>query len=235
MGLYWVINMGVPVLIGVGQQAASGGGGASSYSYSGLTSVTLSYGNQVGSGSTPIVTVPAGQQISTTLNAGNGYGYGPDTGAIFYEESDPNKRINLDIGFIADVSSLSASDLPTDGNCAITYTITPSIEFFTLRDFITGEVIAGSGPSVATSITITGLNRSQITDGSSTTFALPTLSNDAKAVRCTQGEDAPFGRGYDVDVTILMGDGSQLAPTNQGEARCIYASQAPPSFKENVV
>ena len=230
-----MINMGVPVLIGVGQQAASGGGGASSYSYSGLTSVTLSYGNQVGSGSTPIVTVPAGQQISTTLNAGNGYGYGPDTGAIFYEESDPNKRINLDIGFIADVSSLSASDLPTDGNCAITYTITPSTAFFELRDFITGAIVDGSGVEQPTAITITGLNRSQITDGSSTTFALPTLAQDAKAGRFTVGEDAPVGRGFDVELTILQKDGSQLAPTNQGDARCVYASPAPPSFKENLV
>lgn len=235
MGCYRVINMGVPVLIGVCQQSAGGGGGPSSYSYSGLTSVTLSYGNQVGSGSTPIVTVPPDAQIGTILNASNAYNYGPDTGAIYYEESDPNKRINLDIGFIADVSSLSASDLPTDGNCAITYTITPSTAFFELRDFITGAIITGSGLEQPTAITITGLNRSQITDGSSTTFALPTLSQDAKAGRFTVGEDAPVGRGFDVDLTILMNDGSQLAPTNQGDARCIYGSSAPPSFKENII
>ena len=77
MGSNWVINMGVPALIGVCQQSASGGGGASSYSYSGLTSTTLSYGNQVGSGSSPIVSVPGGEQLTTTLNAGNTYGYGP--------------------------------------------------------------------------------------------------------------------------------------------------------------
>ena len=33
------------------------------------------------------------------------------------------------------------------------------------------------------------------------------------------------------EVTILMGDGSQLAPTNQGDARVVkYASGDPPSF-----
>lgn len=231
-----MINMGVPVLIGVCQQSAgSPSPPASSYSYSGLTSVTLSYGNQVGSGSTPIVTVPNGEQISTTLNTGNGYGYGPDTGAIFYEESDTNKRINLDIGFIINASSLDSNSLPTDGNCAITYTITPSTPFFELRDFITGAIITGSGLEQPTAITITGLNRSQITDGSSTTFALPTLAQDAKAGRFTVGEDAPVGRGFDVELTILQKDGSQLAPTNQGDARCVYASPDPPSFKENLV
>ena len=234
MGLYRVINMGVPVLIGVGQQAASGGGGASSFSYSGLTSTTLSYGNQVGSGSSPIVSVPAGQQLSTTLNAGNTYGYGPSTGAIYYAANDEDRRINLDIGFVADVSSLNPADLPTDGNCAITYTITPTIVFFELNDFITGEPIAGSGPGVATDITIDGLNRNQISDGATLLFSLPTIANDSKGIRCAVGEDAPLGRGYDVDVTILMGDGSQLAPTNQGDARVIYASGDPPSFVENL-
>ena len=232
MGLYRVINMGVPVLIGVGQQAASGGGGASSYSYSGLTSTTLSYGNQVGSGSSPIVTVPAGQQLSTTLNAGNTYGYGPSTGAIYYSGSNEDRRINLDIGFVADVSSLAPTDLPTDGNCAITYTITPTIAVFEIRDFITGEPIGGEG--IATDITITGLNRNQISDGATLLFSLPTIANDAKGIRCLAGEDIPVGRGYDVDVTILMGDGSQLAPTNQGDASVIYASGDPPSFVDNL-
>ena len=232
MGLYRVINMGVPVLIGVGQQAASGGGGASSYSYSGLTSVTLSYGNQIGSGSSPITSVPAGEQLSTTLNAGNGYGYGPSTGAIFYSGSNEDRRINLDIGFIADVSSLAPADLPNDGSCAITYTITPSISFFSVMDFVTGGPIGGE--SIPTAITITGLDRNQISDGSSTSFSLPTIANDQKGVRCFVGEDQPLNRGYDVDVTILMGDGSQLAPTNQGDARVIYASGDPPSFVENL-
>ncbi len=233
MGSNWVINMGVPALIGVCQQSASGGGGASSYSYSGLTSVTLSYGNQIGSGSSPITSVPAGQQLSTTLNAGVSYSYGPNTGAIYYSGSNEDRRINLDIGFIADVSSLVPADLPTDGNCAITYTITPTIALFSVMDFVTGSPIGGEG--VATDITITGLNRNQISDGASTSFSLPTIANDQKGVRCFEGGDAPLGRGYDVDVTILMGDGSQLAPTNQGDARIIYASPNPdPSFVENL-
>ena len=232
MGSNRVINMGVPALIGVCQQSASGG--ASSYSYSGLTSTTLSYGNQVGSGSSPITSVPGGQQLTTTLNAGNTYAYGPSTGAIFYSGSNEDRRINLDIGFVADVSSLAPADLPTDGNCAITYSITPTIAVFELRDFITGEPIAGSGPGVATDITITGLNRNQISDGATLLFSLPTIANDSKGIRCLAGEDIPVGRGYDVDVTILMGDGSQLAPTNQGDARCVYASGDPPSFIENL-
>ena len=88
---------------------------------------------------------------------------------------------------------------------------------------------------MATDITITGLNRNQISDGASTSFSLPTIANDQKGVRCFEGGDAPLGRGYDVDVTILMGDGSQLAPTNQGDARIIYASPNPdPSFVENL-
>ena len=222
--------MGVPALIGVCQQSASGG--ASSYSYSGLTSTTLSYGNQVGSGSSPITSVPGGQQLTTTLNAGNTYAYGPSTGAIFYSGSNEDRRINLDIGFVADVTSLNPADLPTDGNCAITYTITPTIAFFEIRDFITGEPIGGEG--VATDNTITGLNRNQISDGATLLFSLPTIANDSKGIRCLAGEDIPVGRGYDVDVTILMGDGSQLAPTNQGDARVIYASGDPPSFIENL-
>ena len=222
--------MGVPALIGVCQQSASGG--ASSYSYSGLTSTTLSYGNQVGSGSSPITSVPGGQQLTTTLNAGNTYAYGPSTGAIFYSGSNEDRRINLDIGFVADVTSLNPADLPTDGNCAITYTITPTIAFFEIRDFITGEPIGGEG--VATDITITGLNRNQISDGATLLFSLPTIANDSKGIRCLVGEDVPVGRGYDVDVTILMGDGSQLAPTNQGDARVIYASGDPPSFIDNL-
>ena len=232
MGCYRVINMGVPVLIGVCQQSASGGGGASSYTYSGLTSTTLSYGNQVGSGSSPIVSVPAGQQITTTLDAGNTYSYGPSTGAIFYSAFNEDQRINLDIGFVADVSSLNPADLPTDGNCAITYTITPTIALFVIQDFITGETVGGEG--VATDITITGLNRNQISDGATLLFSLPTIANDSKGIRCLAGEDAPLGRGYDVDVTILMGDGSQLAPTNQGDARVVYGSGDPPSFIDNL-
>ena len=232
MGSNWVINMGVPALIGVCQQSASGGGGASSYTYSGLTSTTLSYGNQVGSGSSPIVSVPAGQQLTTTLDAGNTYGYGPSTGAIFYSGSNEDRRINLDIGFVADVTSLAPADLPTDGNCAITYTITPTIAFFEIRDFITGEPVGGEG--IPTAITITGLNRNQISDGATLLFSLPTIANDSKGIRCLVGEDAPLGRGYDVDVTILMGDGSQLAPTNQGDARVVYGSGDPPSFIENL-
>ena len=232
MGSNWVINMGVPALIGVCQQSASGGGGASSYSYSGLTSTTLSYGNQVGGGSSPITSVPGGEQLTTTLNAGNTYGYGPSTGAIFYSGSNEDRRINLDIGFVADVTSLAPADLPTDGNCEITYTITPTIAFFEIRDFVTGEPIGGEG--IATAITITGLNRSQISDGATLLFSLPTIGLDSKGIRCLVGEDAPLGRGYDVEVTILMGDGSQLAPTNQGDARVVYASPDPPSFIENL-
>ena len=113
MGCYRVINMGVPALIGVCQQSASGGGGASSYSYSGLTSTTLSYGNQVGSGSSPVVTVPGGEELSTTLRCREYLRLWPrSTGAIFYSGSNEDRRINLDIGFVADVSSLNPADLP---------------------------------------------------------------------------------------------------------------------------
>jgi len=235
MGLHWVINMGVPVVIGICQQSAGSPSPPATFSYSGLTSVTTTYGNFASGQEPPLITVPVGVRLSTTLNAGNGYVYGPDTGAIFYEENREETRINLDVGFIADVSSLPASDLPTDGNCQITYTFTPSTPFLELRDFQTGATIAGSGVGTATAITITGLNRSQITDGSSTTFSLPTIAEAQTGLRFTVGEDAPAGRGYDAAVTILMGNGSQLAPTNQGEARCTYGDGFPPPFRDNLI
>ena len=53
MGLYWVINMGVPVLIGVCQQASSGGGGGA---------ITFSI-NQVGGQNAQ----PSPQGISTSF------------------------------------------------------------------------------------------------------------------------------------------------------------------------
>ena len=70
MGLYRVINMGVPALIGVCQQASGGGGGGKSLTISTITITTAAYGTTTLAGLTPI---DPSQQITTVLNSSNSF------------------------------------------------------------------------------------------------------------------------------------------------------------------
>ena len=123
MGLYWVINMGVPVLIGVCQQASSGGGGGS---------ITFSI-NSVGYTNTQPATSPAGQSNSVA-DAGNSFTYPVAT------DAPPTGLANT-------ISVGGGPFEPAFYSCRIRYDSTPFDGSQGL--FSTGKVLQGaaSGPN----------------------------------------------------------------------------------------
>ena len=84
-----MINMGVPVLVGVCQQA-SGGGGGKSLTISTITITTAQYGTTTSAG---LTIIDPSQQITTVLNSGNSFTVPTDGLAQYYSNSDPTQQV----------------------------------------------------------------------------------------------------------------------------------------------
>ena len=83
-----MINMGVPVLVGVCQQASGGGG--KSLTISTITITTAQYGTTTSAG---LTIIDPSQQITTVLNSGNSFTVPTDGLAQYYSNSDPTQQV----------------------------------------------------------------------------------------------------------------------------------------------
>ena len=80
--------MGVPVLVGVCQQASGGGG--KSLTISTITITTAQYGTTTSAG---LTIIDPSQQITTVLNSGNSFTVPTDGLAQYYSNSDPTQQV----------------------------------------------------------------------------------------------------------------------------------------------
>ena len=188
--------MGVPVLIGVCQQSASGGN-TSSFSLNSFTTVTVSYGTNVGNQTS----VPVGQRITTALDTGNGFRI-PDSGlrAAYNEETF---GIPLNHSFTPQIngSSIVAAELPTDGACEVSYVFTFDEARFPVKVYdLEFAVIKGTSPFT---FTFDGLNRSQFTGASSN---LPTFISDNDLSLIAPEPGSTSVPAFNVEIKILMAD-----------------------------
>ena len=91
MGLYRVINMGVPVLIGVCQQASDPTPPPKTITITNITFNTVGYGTTTG---TTINPIPVSERISTTLDSeNNNFTFPTDSLAQYYSNSNPDQQV----------------------------------------------------------------------------------------------------------------------------------------------
>lgn len=196
MGCYWVIKMGVPVVIGVCQQSASDGN-TSFFGLNSFTTVTVSYGTATNNQTS----VPVEQRITTTLNSGNSFRIANDGLRSAYNEETVGIPLNHSFTPQIDGSNIVASELPADGACEVSYVFTfnPArypvkiydLEFATVKD---------TSPFTAT---FDGLNRSQFTGASSNLPAFIS-NNDLSLIAPEPGLSAE--PAFSVEIKILMAD-----------------------------
>jgi len=203
MGRYWVINMGVPVVIGVCQQAAEGGGTQSSFSIVSFTTVTISYG----SGTDTQISVPNAQRIVTTVNSGNSFTVPQGGLRSFYDEETAGITLNHSFQPEIDGSSIVASELPADGDCSVTYVITFDEQRFPVKIYnLEAEVVVTSSPFT---ITFGRLDRSALTVGDAILPAL-LLENPSFSVIAPVPDD--FAQpALTVEIKILMADNTFIS------------------------
>ena len=123
MGLYRVIDMGVPVLIGVCQQASGGGGGSKSLTISTITITTANYGLDTSSG---IVAIDPSEQITTVLNSGNSFTVPADGLAQFYSGDDPSQQVQHTMRIQYTTSDFTGDDMGRQAVYQTTLNETPS-------------------------------------------------------------------------------------------------------------
>ena len=190
--------MGVPVLIGVCSQTGSSPP-SSSFSITSFTTVTVSYGTGLGNQ----INVPLEQTLTTVLNQGNAFTV-PEGGLrSFYNEENFGIPLNNSFTPIIDGSGITASDLPADGACEVTYVFTFDPERFPIKIYsLEFEQVQATSP---VSMTFDGLNRSQLTGAGS---ELPSLltANDFSVIAPTPGDSAD--PSINVEIKILKSDGS---------------------------
>ena len=200
-----MISMGVPVLIGVCQQSASGGN-TSSFSLNSFTTVTVSYGTNVGNQTS----VPVEERITTTLDSGNGFRI-PNSGLrAAYNEATLEGGIPLNHSFTPQIngSSIVAAELPTDGACEVSYVFTFDEARFPVKVYdLEFAVIKDTSPFT---FTFTGLNRSQFT-GASSNLPVFLSDNDLSLTAPTPGEFA--APSLTVEIKIKMGDSTFITQT----------------------
>jgi len=193
-----VISMGVPIIVGVCQQA-NDSGNTSSFSLNSFTTVTVSYGTNVGNQTS----VPVEERITTTLDSGNGFRI-PNSGLrAAYNEATLEGGIPLNHSFTPQIngSSIVAAELPTDGSCEVSYIFTFDQERFPVKVYdLEFGVVKGTSPFTAT---FDGLNRSQFTGASSN---LPTFISD-NDLSLIAPEPGGFSvPAFNVEIKILMAD-----------------------------
>ena len=198
-----MISMGVPVLIGVCQQAASGGN-TSSFSVTSFTTVTVSFGTNIGNQQA----VPVGQRITTTLNSGNSFTVPNEGLRSFYDEETAGIPLNNSFAPIIDGSSIVATELPADGACEVSYIFTFNPARYPVKIYdLEFAVIKDTSPFT---FTFDGLNRSQFT-GASSNLPVFLSDNDLSLTAPTPGEFA--APSLTVEIKIKMGDGTFITQT----------------------
>ena len=122
MGLYRVINMGVPVVIGVCQQASSPPPAEKTLSIRSVNTVTVAYGSIIGGDPEPQA-IPVGERLTTTLNSDNSFTFGADTLAQFYSGSNTNEQVFTAFQIIYTADNFDINDMPSDGSCVVQWTL----------------------------------------------------------------------------------------------------------------
>lgn len=112
MGLYRVINMGVPVIIGVCQQASDPAPAPKTITINNITFNTVGYGTTTG---TTINPIPVSERISTTLDSGNSFTFPTDSLAQYYSNSNPDQQVFTSFVVSWTPDNFVESDLPSDG------------------------------------------------------------------------------------------------------------------------
>jgi len=198
MGCYRVINMGVPIIVGVCQQA-SDAPPAISFSINQVQTNTVNYGT--GIGSTPI---DPSQQVQATLDNDNSWEWPPNTLFTQYGPA-PGQDVQVNHSFKVeiDASEIPNSALPTDGNCQVNYGFTFDSERTPARFWdLEFEDIYNGGNSPAVFV-FDGLDRSRINgDGSNTTLPALVEANDYSLVTPIPA----FEGVLTITVAILLAD-----------------------------
>ena len=115
------------------------------------------------------VAIPVEQQIASSVNSGNSWTM-PENGIAYqYSEANP-LQIQHSTVIQYDSSELSDSDLPSDGSCGLRISIisnTATSPFFGVN-FANSGITRYPSKGAETSITIAGLNRSDVNAGATT-------------------------------------------------------------------
>ena len=217
-----MINMGVPALVGVCQQASSGGGGSSSFGFNKITLTTASYGANLATAQP----VPKGEAIISELNTANSYII-PINGVAFNYAFFAPVRVNHELSITYNTALIVENDLPPDGECSYTITIqATSGEGFQVIALQTGDPM-NEDPNAPVVLTFAGLARSDIMGEGGGFFAEQTTQ---PLFRADDGEPFPQLRFaqfdvalIDVTMAITMADGSEITATQtmtQEELSC---------------
>ena len=170
MGCYRVIHMGLPIIVGVCQQASTPDPPAISFSINQVQTNTVNYGTGLGS-----TAISPSQQVQGTLDSNNSWVWPSNTLFTMYgpapgEDVQVNHSFNVQI----DASGIPDSSLPTDGNCQVNYGFTFDSERTPVRFWdLEFEDIYNGGNSPAV-FTFNGLDRSRI-NGEGSAQPLPSL------------------------------------------------------------
>ncbi len=220
LGSDWVIEMGVPVLIGTCSQASGGGGGnLSSFSFGQFNIVTVSYG------STP-TEIPKGQVVDTILNEGNAYII-PNDGVFFNYSFSTPVRVNHEFIITYNTFLIVENELPPDGECEYTITFEATTgEGFQVFSLNENDPL-NPDPQQAVSLNFGRLNRSDIIGEGGGFFS----QSQTRPLRFAD-DGEPFATlrfalfdtaTIDVTLSILLADGSSITQTQtmiQTELSC---------------
>lgn len=122
MGLYRVINMGVPVVIGVCQQASSPPPAEKTLSIRAVNTATVAYGSIIGGDPEPQA-IPVGERLTATLNSDNSFTFGADTLAQFYSGSNTNEQVFTAFQITYTADNFDRNDMPDNGSCFVQWTL----------------------------------------------------------------------------------------------------------------
>ena len=211
-----MINMGVPVLVGVCQQAGSGPAPPpNQFSITQIGTQTVTFGNSNATGGT----IDRGIARTGTANSANSFTIGVGEVVQLFDERIP-ERVNHAWFVSIDTSLLDRESLPADGSCSVSvsFEVESGEEFFQIWNYATGDSLGTSVNFVANN-----LNRLQITGeegiaffGAQTLLWTPTNQG---YLRFSVGE----GGVISVRVSILQSNGEFLSQTQSvtlTEASC---------------
>jgi len=197
-----VINMGVPVLIGVCQQSASGGY-TSTFSIRQLGTVSVSWGNDI-TDQTPI---DPSERVSTDLNDDNSFTY--PTGGLrsFYDSENAGIPVQYTFTPIINATGIDTTELPADGDCEVIYEFKFDPTRFPIKVWdLEFGTLANSGNTPVT-MTFDGLDRSVFTTSGA---VLPSLINDNDLSIIAPEPGSFASPSISLTIKIKMGDGTYI-------------------------
>ena len=203
MGSHRVIRMGVPVLVGVCQQAGSSPP-PNQFSITLIQTQTVTFGNSASTGGE----IDRGMARTGTANTANSFTIGAGEVVQDLEERTP-ERVNHAWGVTIDTNLLDRESLPADGSCSVSVSFeVDSGGGFEVWNYATGNSIGESATFVANN-----LNRIQITgEEGVAVFSIENLvwtPSQQGFLRFTAGE-APV---ISVRVSILQSGGESISET----------------------